>query len=343
MKKGRVFSGARPSGRQHIGNYLGAIQNYVALQEEYSQCIYSAVDIHALTTINDDYSTREMQSNIREMILDFLAAGLDPNRSIIFAQSHVPEVLTLHALLSMLTPMGWLMRVPTFKDKVRQMDQTEETVSYGLVGYPVLMTADIILYKANVVPVGQDQIPHIELAREIVRRFNNLFGPTFPEPQAKHTEVKLVVGLDGFEKMSKSLDNHIELSSSKEDTTRRVLTAFTDPERQRKSDKGRPWVCNVYSLHKHFNPKKLDYIYNNCTSASIGCVDCKKLLADGISDYFESFREFRAELASRPNYVREVLADGASRARVIAKETLSEVLERMSLLPADVENLTSKK
>ena len=254
-EKKRILTGDRPTGRLHLGHYVGSLQNRLRLQDEY-ECIYCAVDVHALTT-NSPEEGREIQGNIREMALDWLAAGIDPDRSTIFVQSWVPEVMTLNTLLAMVTPFGWLMRVPTFKDRVRQMNETEDSVNFGLVGYPVLMTADIILYKANVVPVGQDQIPHLELAREIVRRFNNLFGPTFPEPQAKHTEAKLVVGLDGFEKMSKSLDNHIELASSQEDTTKRVLTAFTDPERQRKSDKGRPWVCNVYSLHKHFNPKKL--------------------------------------------------------------------------------------
>ncbi len=338
MKQGRVFSGARPSGRQHIGNYLGAIQNYVALQKEYADCIYCAVDVHALTTIKGSEETKELQPNIQEMVLDFLAAGIDPNRSIIFAQSHVPEVLTLHTLLSMVTPLGWLMRVPTFKDKVRQMQETEEAVSYGLVGYPVLMTADIILYKADTVPVGQDQLPHLELAREIVRRFNNLFGPTFPEPKARMTDAPLIVGLDGREKMSKSLDNHIELASSPEETTKRVLTAFTDPQRERRSDPGRPWVCNIYSLHKYFNPDKLDYVYKECTTAGIGCVDCKRLLAEGINGYLSEFRERRQELASKPNYVREVLGDGASRARAIAQETIAEVLERMGLREAPVRN-----
>ena len=180
-----VFSGMRPSGRLHLGNYLGALQNWVALQEEY-RCIYCAVDVHALTDMQGE-ATREIQPNIQEMVLDWLAAGIDPERSLVFVQSQVPEVMVLHTLLSMVTPLGWLMRVPTFKDKVRQLEETEETVSYGLVGYPVLMTSDIILYKADTVPVGEDQLPHLELAREIVRRFNHLYGPTFPEPQPKMT------------------------------------------------------------------------------------------------------------------------------------------------------------
>ena len=209
-KKGVIFSGMRPTGLLHLGNYIGALQNWVALQNEYD-CIYCAVDIHALTTVESQEDAASIQSNIEDMILDWLAAGLDPERSIIFVQSHVPEVMTLHTLLSMVTPLGWLTRVPTFKEKVRQMDETEETVNYGLVGYPVLQTADIILYKADTVPVGRDQVPHIELSREIARRFNNFFGDTFPEPQAKLTESPLLVGLDGQAKMSKTLDNHLGL------------------------------------------------------------------------------------------------------------------------------------
>ena len=218
----------RPSGRLHLGNYLGALQNWVTLQEEY-ECIYSAVDVHALTTMQGA-ATQEIQPNIRDMVLDWLAAGIDPEKSIVFTQSHVPEVMVLHALLSMVTPLGWLMRVPTFKDKVRELRETEDSVSYGLVGYPVLMTSDIVLYKADTVPVGEDQVPHLELTREIVRRFNHLYGQTFPEPQSKLTDYPLIVGLDGRQKMSKSLDNHIELASTPEETNKKVKGAFTDPE-----------------------------------------------------------------------------------------------------------------
>ena len=207
--KRRVFSGARPTGRQHLGNYLGAIQNYVSLQDEYD-CIYSIVDIHALTSLED---TSSLQRNIREMMLDWLAAGLDPKKSILFVQSHVTEVMELHTLLSMITPLSWLLRVPTFKEKVKLQPHN---VNYGLVGYPVLQTADIVLYKAEVIPVGEDQVPHIELAREIARRFNNQFGNTFSEPEAKLTPVPLVLGLDGKEKMSKQLGNDIELALSEE-------------------------------------------------------------------------------------------------------------------------------
>ena len=211
--RGTILSGMRPTGRLHLGNYLGALENWVNLQQDF-RCIYSIVDIHALTTLESPSDVENIQPNIHEMALDWLAAGVDPEQSIVFIQSHVPEVMTLHTLLSMVTPLGWLMRVPTFKEKVRQMDETEESVNYGLVGYPVLQTADIIIYKADTVPVGQDQLPHLELAREIVRRFNHRFGDTFPEPQARLTEAPLILGLEGQQKMSKSLDNHIDLAST---------------------------------------------------------------------------------------------------------------------------------
>ena len=216
-KKGVILSGMRPTGRLHLGNYFGALENWVVMQEEYD-CIYTVVDIHALTTVDSPQDISDIQPNIFEMVLDWLAAGVDPEKSTIFVQSQVPEVMTLHTILSMITPLGWLLRVPTFKEKVRQLDETEESVNYGLVGYPVLQTADIILYKADTVPVGQDQLPHLELAREIVRRFNARFGETFPEPQAKLTEVPLIVGLDGHQKMSKSIDNHLDLAASEDES-----------------------------------------------------------------------------------------------------------------------------
>ena len=323
--KGRVFSGARPTGRQHIGNYLGAIQNYVSLQQDY-ECIYCAVDIHALTSLED---TDKLQENIGEMMLDWLAAGLDPERSILFVQSHVPQVMELHTLLSMITPLSWLTRVATFKEKARMQP---DNINYGLVGYPVLMTADIILYKADTVPVGEDQLPHLELAREIVRRFHNLFGPTFPEPQAKLTDAPLILGLDGVNKMSKSYNNHIELAASPEETQERVMAAFTDPARRYRSDPGHPEVCNVYRLHRFYNPERLEELAAECRAAGIGCVDCKELLARGINRALQPFRERRAIVAARPGYVEEVLADGARRARVIATETLREVKGKMGLI-----------
>ena len=330
MRK-RVFSGARPTGRQHIGNYLGAVQNYVALQDQYD-CVYCVVDIHALTTLENTESLRE---DIHEMVLDWLAAGIDPQRSIIFVQSHVPQVMELHTLLSMVTPLGWLLRVPTFKEKVKMQP---DNVNYGLVGYPVLMTADIALYKGEVVPVGEDQLPHLELAREIVRRFNSLFGIVFPEPQAKLTNFPLVPGLDGVQKMGKSYDNRIEMAASSQEVSKRVMTAVTDPARRYRSDPGHPDICNVFRLHSFFTPARVEEIASECRSARIGCVDCKKILADSINSNLKPFREKRASLASKPGYVNQVLADGANRAEAIAKETIREVKERMKLLQrADLE------
>ncbi len=323
-KKGRVFSGARPTGRQHLGNYLGAIQNYVKLQENYD-CIYCIVDIHALTTLED---THLLKQNTRDMMLDWLAAGLDPEKSILFVQSHVPQVMELHTLLSMVTPLGWLLRVATFKEKVKAQPQN---VNYGLVGYPVLMTADIILYKADTVPVGEDQLPHLELAREIVRRFHFLFGPTFPEPQAKLTTFPMVLGLDGERKMSKSYGNDIELAASAEETRQKIMTAFTDPARKFRNDVGHPEVCNIYTLHGYFNPERQEGIAPQCRAAEIGCVACKQLLAEGVNKALAPFRERRAEIAQRPGYVEEVFADGARRAHAIAVETIKEVREKMGL------------
>jgi len=323
--KRRVFSGARPTGKQHLGNYLGAIQNYVSLQGEYT-CIYCIVDVHALTSLED---TGSLQKNIHEMTLDWLAAGLDPQQSILFVQSNVPEVMQLHTLLSMVTPLSWLLRVPTFKEKVKLQPHN---VNYGLVGYPVLMTADIVLYKAEVVPVGEDQLPHLELAREIARRFNNLFGNTFPEPEAKLTSFPLILGLDGKDKMSKQLGNDIEIALSDEETIERVMTAVTDPARRYRSDPGHPEICNIYRLQRYFNPLQLNDIAEQCRSAKIGCVDCKMLLAQEINSTLKPFRERRATLAAKPKYITNVLADGAQRAQVIARETLREVKLKMGLI-----------
>ncbi|MCJ7661009.1 MAG: tryptophan--tRNA ligase, partial [Anaerolineales bacterium] len=247
QKKGRVFSGARPTGRQHLGNYLGAIKNYVALQDDYD-CVYCIVDLHALTTVE---TTEDLTINTMEMALDFLAAGIRPEETIIFVQSHVPQVTELHMVLSMVTPLGKLTALPTFKEKVRQ---NPDNVNYGLVGYPVLMTADIALYKTDVVPVGIDQAPHLEFAREIVRSFNYRYKTdVLIEPAMKNTEIPKVVGIDGKDKMSKSLDNHIEIAATPEETHKRVMQMVTDPQRLRRDDPGDPDVCNVFTLHKTFS------------------------------------------------------------------------------------------
>jgi len=324
MAKQRVFSGIRPTGRIHIGNFLGAVQNYVKLQDEY-ECIYCIVDVHALTTLED---TDRLQQNIMDMALDMLAAGLNPNKSILFVQSNVPEVMELFTLLGMVTPLSWLLRVPTFKEKARQQP---ENVNYGLVGYPVLMTADIILYKAEVVPVGEDQLPHLELAREIVRRFNDKFGPTFPEPEARLTQFPIILRLDGKEKMSKSLGNYLEVAATPEETRKKIGEAVTDVTRIRRTDVGHPEVCNVYSLRKFFTPGVLDELTVACRTAKIGCVECKKHLAEGINRVLAPVRERRAEIAKDPAYVKDVLADGAKRAKVLARPTLDEVKKKMGL------------
>ena len=325
-KKGRVFSGARPTGRQHLGNYLGAIQNYVDLQTDYD-CVYCIVDVHALTTVE---TTQELRQNTFEMALDWLAAGIRPEDSILFVQSHVPEVMELHTYLSMVTPLGKLTDLPTFKEKVRQQP---ENVNYGLLGYPVLMTADIVLYKTDIVPVGIDQAPHVEFARETVRSFNYRFNTkALIEPQVKHTEIKKVLGIDGKEKMSKSLNNHIELAATPEETTARVREMVTDPARQRKTDPGNPDVCNVFTMHKIFSPQEeVDMINVECRRAGIGCVDYKMRLAANLNKYLEPFRAKRAEFESKPDEVQAILDDGGKRARAVAQEVMAEVREAMKL------------
>ncbi len=325
-KKGRVFSGARPTGRQHLGNYLGAIKNYVALQKDYD-CVYSIVDIHALTTMED---TQELRQNTYEMALDWLAAGLDPEDSIIFIQSHVPEVTELHTYLSMVTPLGKLTDLPTFKEKVRQHP---DNVNYGLLGYPILMAADILLYRATVVPVGVDQAPHLEFARELVRSFNYRYGTNvLIEPQMKSTRVPKVLGTDGQQKMSKSLNNHIELAATPEETTKRVMTMVTDPARQRRSDPGNPDVCNVFSFHKIFSSKEeIEMVNRECRVAGIGCVDCKRILAQNINTHFEPFRAKRMEFDKNPDQVWDILHDGDKRARVLAEETMTLVRKAIGL------------
>jgi tryptophanyl-tRNA synthetase len=325
-KKGRVFSGARPTGRQHLGNYLGAIKNYVALQDEYD-CVYCVVDIHALTTVE---TTAYLRLNTHEMVLDFLAAGIRPDETIVFVQSQVPEVTELHTFFSMVTSLGKLTDLPTFKDKVRQQPHN---INYGLVGYPVLMAADIALYKADAVPVGIDQAPHIEFTREIVRSFNHRYKTdVLVEPQMKATEIPKVLGIDGQNKMSKSLNNHIELAATPEETEARVMQMVTDPQRKRRSDPGNPDVCNVFTMHKIFSsPEEVDRINMECRTAEIGCVECKRLFARNLNKHLEPFRAKRAEFEKEPNYIADVLNDGQKRASVIAKQTIQEVKEAIGL------------
>jgi tryptophanyl-tRNA synthetase len=325
-KKGRVFSGIRPTGRAHLGNYLGAIKNYVALQDDYD-CVYCIVDLHALTTVED---TLNLRSNTFDMALDLLAAGIRPEETILFVQSHVPQVTELHTLLSMVTPLGKLTDLPTFKDMVRQHP---DNVNYGLVGYPVLMAADIVLYKSDLVPVGIDQAPHIEFTREVVRSFNYRYNcKVLIEPAMKNTEIPKVLGIDGKEKMSKSLNNHIELALSPEETRQRVMMMVTDPARIRREDPGNPDICNVFSMHKIFSPmEEVEMINVECRRAGIGCVDCKKRLANNLNQALEPLRARRNELASRPDHVQAVLDDGARRACEIAERTMEEVRAAVQL------------
>ena len=325
-KKGRVFSGARPTGRQHLGNYLGAIKNYVALQEDYD-CVYCIVDYHALTTME---TTQNLKENTLQMALDWLAAGMDPQRSIIFIQSHVPELANLHTILSMVAPLGKLTDLPTFKEKVRE---NPHNINYGLVGYPVLMAADIVLYKTNFVPVGVDQSPHIEFTRETVRSFNFRYNTTaLIEPQAKFTNFPKVMGIDGVNKMSKSLNNDIEIAATAEETSKLVMQMVTDPQRLRRNDPGNPDVCNVYALHKIFTkPEDVESINVECRRAGIGCVDCKKKLAANMNEYFAPIRERREEIAKHEDTTWDMLRDGAKRASEIAESTMVEVRKAIDL------------
>jgi len=322
----RVFSGARPTGRQHLGNYLGAIKNYVALQAGHD-CVYCIVDLHAMTTLEDMHLLR---AHTAEMALDWLAAGIRPADSIMFVQSHVPQHAELHTILSMFTPLGKLTDLPHFKDKVRLQPHN---INYGLVGYPVLMTADIVLYKTNLVPVGIDQESHIEFCREVVRTFNHRTGASvLVEPQMKNTEYPKVLGTDGQRKMSKSENNHIELALTPAETVQVVRGMVTDPARVRRTDTGNPDVCNVFALHKTFSaPEAVQEINAGCRSAAIGCVDCKQRLADSMNNGLAGLRERRAALAARPDDVWDVLRDGAQRARALAAATMDEVRAAIGL------------
>jgi tryptophanyl-tRNA synthetase len=325
-KKGRVFSGIRPTGRAHLGNYLGAFKNYVALQDD-CECVYCIVDLHALTTIED---TENLKQNTYDLALDLLAVGIRPEETILFVQSHVPQVTELHTILSMVTPLGKLTDLPTFKEKVRQ---NPNNINYGLVGYPVLMAADIVLYKSDVVPVGIDQAPHIEFTREVVRSFNFRYHTNvLIEPGMKNTEILKVLGIDGKEKMGKSLNNHIELAATPEETRLRVMQMVTDPQRIKRTDPGNPDVCNVFSMHKIFTPQAdVEMINVECRRAGIGCVDCKKMFAGNLNIALEPFRSKRAKFAAQQDLVPSVLADGARRARAIAEKTMAEVRAAVQL------------
>jgi tryptophanyl-tRNA synthetase len=313
-----VLSGLRPTGRIHLGNYFGAVRNWVELQDRYP-CYTFIADWHALTS---DYAdTSRVRSATFEAVADLLAAGIDPQRSVLFLQSEVKEHAELHLLLSMVTPLPWLERVPTFKDQQAQLED-KDLNTYGFLGYPLLQTADIIVYRAAYVPVGEDQASHLELSREIVRRFNNFYGPVFPEPQALFTPTPKVPGLDG-RKMSKSYGNTIPLTASADEVRALVMTMFTDPNRVRRSDPGNPDICNLFQFHKLFSDEAtIARVDHECRTAQIGCVQDKKLLADIIIESLRPIRARREEIDRDPSIVWSVLRDGNRRARERAAETL---------------------
>ena len=325
-KRPRILSGMRPTGKLHLGNYLGALQNWVGLQES-CENFHMVADYHALTT---DYEhVDEIVPNTIEMVIDWIAAGIDPEKSPVFVQSHVPEHAELHLLFSMLVTTSRLERNPTVKEQVRDL-HLEDTVSYGHLGYPVLQAADILLYKANLVPVGEDQVPHVELTREIARRFNTLYGEVFPVPDAKLTHFPRLPGLDG-RRMSKSLGNTILLSDSPEEIAAKVRTAFTDPKKIRATDPGNPDGCVVFAYHRAFNAENAAPIGDLCRAGQLGCVADKKDLAGVLAEKLAPIRERRRELAAHPELVREALRYGDDKARAVARETMKEVRKAMKL------------
>ena len=327
MSKKRVLSGMQPSGLLHLGNLMGALDNWRKLQDQY-ECYYFIADWHALTTNYAD--TSKIRTYIHEMVIDWLAAGLDPEKAVLFRQSFVPEHAVLHLLLSMSTPLPWLERVPTYKEKMDQI-QDREMNTYGFLGYPVLQAADILIYKAHFVPVGIDQLPHLELTREICRRFDQFYGEVFPEPQPLMTEYPKLPGTDG-RKMSKSYNNCLYLSDSPEVITKKVMAMVTDPARVRRQDPGNPDVCPLFTLDKIFAPKEwCDHVNVECRRAGIGCVDDKKELLKHLLAYLKPIQERRKDLAAHPEKVAEIIAEGSRKARVVAQKTLAEAIEAMKL------------
>jgi len=322
-----VLSGVRPTGRLHLGNYFGAVKNWVELQDRY-RCHYFLADWHALTT---DYAdTSQVGNNTLECAADLIAAGIDPERSVIFIQSMVPEHAELHLLLSMLVPLGWLERVPTYKDQIKQLEN-KDLETYGFLGYPALQTADILIYRANWVPVGEDQVAHLEISREITRRFNAYYGAVFPEPQPLLTPSSKVPGLDG-RKMSKSYGNAINLTESPDEIRRKCMTMFTDPQRLRKSDPGRPDVCNLFRFHELVStPELRERVDRECRGAIIGCVQDKKLLAEVLIDHLAPFRARRDELLHDPDTLWDILVAGSKQARERAAETMEQVRAAMKM------------
>lgn len=328
QRRPRILSGMRPTGRLHLGNLIGALDNWIKLQDQY-ESYHCVVDWHMLTT---DYAeTKDLQENIWQMTADWLAAGLDPTKAAFFVQSHILEHAELHLLLSMITPLGWLERVPTYKEQLENI-KDRDIHTYGFLGYPTLQAADILIYKADAVPVGEDQAPHIELAREIARRFNNLYGPIFPEPKTLLTPTPRLPGTDG-RKMSKSYNNAIYLSDPPDAVWKKVSTMITDPARKRRYDPGNPDVCPVFDLHKVFSDQPIiDRVNRECRTAEIGCIDCKKLMVEGLNRRLAPIQQKRCEYEANPQKVRDVLDEGTVRARKVAQETMGEVRQAMGLV-----------
>jgi tryptophanyl-tRNA synthetase len=321
MKK-RILSGMRPTGKLHLGHYWGVLQNWVALQDEY-ECYFMVADWHALTS--EWKKPQAIPANIRDVAADWIAAGVDPEKSVIFVQSDVPEHAELHLVLSCYTPLGWLERVPTYKEAQQQLAE-KGVDNYAFLGYPVLQAADILLYKGNVVPVGEDQLPHLELTREIVRKFNHNVGKeVFPEPAAKLTPTPRLMGLDN-RRMSKSYGNAIDLSEDPASVEKKVKGMFTDPNRKKRSDPGDPAVCNVFAFHGMLNSKERHAkIETDCKAAAIGCVECKAELAGRMLDWLRPIQERRQALLAEPGKLDAILARGTERARAVARETMKEV------------------
>ena len=322
--KRRVLSGVQPSGEAHLGNYLGAFRQWVDLQDNY-ECFFCIVDQHAIT---GSYDPQELPRRIFDMAVSLLAVGLDPDRCSIFVQSEVPEHTELAWLFNAVTPVGDLERMTQYKDKSARLS----SIPAGLLNYPILQAADILIYRAQAVPVGEDQLQHLELTREIARKWNAEYGNLFPEPQAIVGGTGRIMGLDGEAKMSKSLGNTVGILAEPEDIWNRVRTAVTDPQRVRKDDPGRPEVCNVYSLHEFFTPSAdLPDIAQQCRAATRGCVDCKRILAESVAREFAPFRERAAHFRENPQEVLDILARGAEKASGIARETMAEVRQRMGM------------
>lgn len=326
MKNETILSGMRPTGALHLGNYFGALENWIKLQNEYD-CFFFVADWHALTTGYED--TSEIKDNINNLVIDWLSAGLDPEKCNIFLQSSIKEHAELHLLFSMTTPLSWLFRCPTYKDQLAQMKDKNIT-TYGFLGYPCLQAADILLYKAKYVPVGEDQLPHLELTREIARRFNFLYKEVFSEPQPKLTKAKVLPGIDG-RKMSKSYGNTIALSDSPDNLKKKVSSMVTDPARIRKDDPGHPEVCTVFAFHKVFNEDNVCEIEQMCCGGKIGCVQCKRNLTEKMAEYMTPIYEKRQEILKNPSFIKEVINNGNENARKIAKQTMDEVREAMKI------------